>query len=139
MAGIVIDASVAASWLLPDETNQSALDIFNRLSSEPACVPALWDYEIRNILVVNERRGRITTHAANAALEWLVDLNILRDALTDWDAAVHLSRQFALTVYDAAYLELSMRLDLSLATFDKALAAAAARNGKLAHQTPLKP
>ncbi|EUB94956.1 hypothetical protein PMI07_002734 [Rhizobium sp. CF080] len=39
----------------------------------------------------------------------------------------------------AAYLELSMRLDLSLATFDKALAAAAARNGKLAHHTPLKP
>ncbi|UIK06870.1 type II toxin-antitoxin system VapC family toxin [Neorhizobium galegae] len=135
MAGIVIDASVVASWLLPDETNQSALDIYNRLSSEPAHVPALWDYEIRNILVVNERRGRITTQAVDAALEWLIDLNILRYTLADWDAAVRLSRQFALT----AYLELSIRVDLPLATFDKALAAAAARNDKLAHHTPLKP
>jgi len=140
VSGTVIDASVVASWLLPDEAMGEALAIYERLPLEAAYVPTLWDFEIRNILIVNERRGRINSQAVDAALGLLADLNIRRDAETDWDMAVSFSRQFSLTIYDAAYLELAVRIDLPLATFDKALASAAARLGKLAPETPrLKP
>ena len=42
-----------------------------------------------------------------------------------WHLTLTLSREHALTLYDAAYLELAIRLGLPLATGDRALIAAA--------------
>jgi predicted nucleic acid-binding protein len=131
--GIAVDASVSAAWLLPDEENELAQWIFRRLDENAAFVPSIWDYEIRNILIVNERRGRITREAADAGLSFLTGLNIIRDRSTNWTAVAELSRRFTLTIYDAAYLELSVRLDLSLAT---SLISAAAQLDRLAGTSP---
>lgn len=68
MGSVVIDASVVASWLLPDEATGTALAIYERLPVEAAFAPTLWDFEIRNILIVNERRGRINSQAVNSRL-----------------------------------------------------------------------
>ena len=134
MTAIVIDASVSASWLLPDETNSFASEIFENRSSCQIYVPAIWDYEIRNMLITNERRSRISVQAADAAFAFLSELGLVTDRAADWTRVTALSRQFSLTVYDAAYLELADRLDLGLATFDKALISAADRLGRLARQ-----
>lgn len=46
-----------------------------------------------------------------------------------WSATAHLAAQHRLTSYDAAYLELSLRLGLPLATSDKPLIQAARQVG----------
>ena len=123
--GFVVDASVIAAWLLPDETSPIADAVTERLVSEDAFAPAIWWFEIRNILLIAERRGRITARDTEEALSLLSELRIgpLEDA--DETAILDLARGHGLTVYDAAYLELARRTSLPLATLDRALATAA--------------
>jgi predicted nucleic acid-binding protein len=121
----VIDASVAASWLLPDEGHPSATAAYNRLRSDYAVVPSLWWFEIRNIFVMSERRGRLAAEKSDKALALLGSLPIQQDSAPDAAAVLRLARQHRLTVYDAAYLELAQREDVALATLDAELARAA--------------
>jgi predicted nucleic acid-binding protein len=121
----VVDASVAASWFLPDERSPEADATYALLSSDFAMVPSLWWYEIRNIFVVNERRGRINPDQTDAALSNLAHLPIELAADHDEQALFDLARRHRLTAYDAAYLELARRLQLRLATLDRALLTAA--------------
>ena len=55
----VLDASVAAVWVLPDEADDQAEKALQRMEESGAAVPGLWQLEIRNVLIVAERRGRI--------------------------------------------------------------------------------
>lgn len=55
----VIDASIAACWLMPDEGHTQATAAYNRLVDDHALVPSLWWFEMRNLFIVNERRGRL--------------------------------------------------------------------------------
>jgi hypothetical protein len=55
----VIDTSIAACWLMPDEHHPIADAAQRRIIHEPAMTPVLWWYELRNIMLVNERRGRL--------------------------------------------------------------------------------
>ncbi len=77
------------------------------------------------MLVMNERRQRIS--AADSA-KFLVELDafpIQVAPIRQNSNATVLARQYGLTVYDAAYLELAIRERLPLATLDKALRIAA--------------
>ncbi len=130
----VLDASVTASWAFadeggrdsPGEVSARALD---GLTRDHAVVPSLWWFEVRNILVVNERRGRIDAAGTAAFLLDLDQLRIRIDDCPDSLAVVTLSRQHRLTVYDAAYLELARRHRVPLATLDRQLLAAARKEG----------
>lgn len=121
----VVDASIVAAWCFPDEDRSAADTALHRLANEGAVVPALWWFEVRNVLVVNERRGRIDAAATAVFLADLGGLPIRIDREPDSEIVLTLARQHALTAYDAAYLELARRLGGSLATLDRALAAAA--------------
>jgi predicted nucleic acid-binding protein len=125
----VLDASVAGPWILADEPSEAAARIAHRLLSEDALVPALWWYEVRNLLVVCERRGRLERSESDLFLSRLADYPILVDAEVDWDAAMRLARRHQLTVYDASYLELAIRSRVQLATLDVALQRAAGKEG----------
>lgn len=125
----VLDASVTASWCFPDETEATAEAAFDRLAVEEAVVPALWWFEIRNILVVNERRGRIDAAGTAEVLADLDRLPIRVDRTPDGSTVIALARKHRLTAYDAAYLELARRRGEPLATLDQALAAAARTDG----------
>jgi Predicted nucleic acid-binding protein, contains PIN domain len=46
-----------------------------------------------------------------------------------WHEISYIADRYNLTIYDAAYLELALRRQLPLATFDKALLAAARAEG----------
>ncbi|WP_372096793.1 type II toxin-antitoxin system VapC family toxin [Tistrella mobilis] len=125
----VIDASVVAAWLLPDEGHVQADLSFQRLETDHAVAPELWWFEVRNVFIVNERRGRIDRAQTSEALSLLaaLPLNIDRD-VRDPDL-LDLARRHRLTVYDAAYLELARRGGWPLATLDNALARAAVAEG----------
>ena len=94
-----------------------------RLSPAGAVVPSLWWFEVRNLLVINERRGRIDPVGTASFLADLARLPIAVDPLPDSASVLALAREHDLMVYDAAYLELAVRLPL--ATLDRALIAAA--------------
>jgi predicted nucleic acid-binding protein len=122
---LVLDASVAASWAFPDETDARAGIAFERIRTEHALVPAIWWFEIRNTLVVNERRKRIAEAQTKSFLRNLHLHPIHTDRQPDEAAVLRIARTYRLSVYDAAYLELAQREGLPLATLDSALSRAA--------------
>ena len=125
----VLDASVTINWAMRDESNPIADLAFSELRSGTAIAPAIWWYEVRNILVVNERRQRITPADSNRFLVDLQTLEIAIDNDPDSSAVVDLSRRLGRTIYDAAYLALALREHLPLATLDKSLEVAAVTAG----------
>jgi predicted nucleic acid-binding protein len=125
----VLDASVAGPWALADEPSEAANRIATRLLIEEAIVPPLWWYEVRNLLVVCERRGRIEQADSDYFLARLDKYPIRIDPEIARDETLVLARKHQLTIYDAAYLELAIRSSASLATLDSALEAAAIAEG----------
>jgi predicted nucleic acid-binding protein len=121
----VVDASVAACWLLPDERHPVADAAFTRIANDQATAPGLFWFELRNMFIVNERHGRLDSAVTAQALRLLRTLPIAIDANAEEDVLMRLARTHRLTVYDAAYLELAHRRGLALATLDAALATAA--------------
>lgn len=121
----VIDASVAACWLLPDEQHSIADLAFERIARDPAIAPAIWWCELRNLLIVSERRGGLDSAKTARALQLLRDLPVTIDNAIEEEKLLDLARRRQLSVYDAAYLELALRTGYPLATLDRALSAAA--------------
>jgi predicted nucleic acid-binding protein len=118
---IVVDVSVAAQWFLRDERNAFAASILDRVADDGAYVPALFRWEIANVLLAAERADRITPRDVDEALEALRDLPILVEPPGERlfsGSEVHLARHYGLTPYDAAYLALSADRRIPLATSD---------------------
>lgn len=118
----VVDASALAGWLLPDE---SGPDISGILANSPISAPWLLWVELRNILVVIERRGRIISDDTTEILKAVDSLEISFDTFADSDRVMLLARWHGLTAYDSTYLELALRRAEPLVSLDKALVAAA--------------
>ena len=95
------------------------------LGETEAIEPVLWWFEVRNALLMNERRGRLEPSQTAEILARLARLPIVLDHEPIGDAVLALARAHRLTFYDAAYLELAYRRDAPLATLDRQLAAAA--------------
>jgi predicted nucleic acid-binding protein len=128
----VLDCSVAISWCLVDENNDYANAILAIMPDAEAFVPGIWSLEIANVLLVAERRNRMTQEQSKVAIALLQSLLIQVDMATDANAlgvTLDLGRTVGLAAYDAAYLELALRLGLPLATLDTRLANAATLYG----------
>ena len=122
--GIVIDASVALAWCFPDEASEYADGVLVALEGRTAMVPAIWPVEVANALLVGERRKRIRQPEVRRFLELLKDLRILEDGQPFAETVSNvlpLAREYDLSAYDAAYLDVAVRHGAPLATLDKAL------------------
>lgn len=129
---LVVDASMTIAWLFHDERNDLAQAVLRKVAAEGAQVPSIWRLEVANVLRNSVRRGRCDEGYAARSLQRLGRLRIVVDGETDrhaWGATRDLSRDHNLTVYDAAYLELALRLRQSLASRDSALLNAARSAG----------
>ena len=127
MSVLVVDASAVAGWLMPDEAGQDLGRLADRFDSFAA--PFLLWAELRNILVMGERRGRLPAGMAEQAIEAIEGLAITLDTQPSNAAVLRLARTHGLTVYDALYLDLALRLGAPLATLDGALKRAAEAEG----------
>ncbi len=125
----VVDASVSVCWFMPDERHAIADAAFRRIRLDPAVTSVLWWYELRNVLIVAERRGRLDSAKTARVLRLLRGLAVATDADAEEEALMQLARRYRLTVYDAAYLELALRKRYPLATLDVALSIAAQAEG----------
>ena len=121
----VLDASITLCWAFANEEHPVAVAALDHLQQGEAQVPSLWWFEVRNALVMNERRGRLTEAETDSFLRNLGQLAINVDRVPAEAGLLTLARQHRLTVYDAAYLELAQRDGLTLATLDTALRQAA--------------
>lgn len=129
---IVLDASLALAWCFKDEADARSEAVKDRVKIFGAVVPTLWHLEVANILTLAERRGRLSPTQLAARIEGLAELPITVDEETPARAfhdIAALARAEKLTTYDAAYLELAMRLGAPLATRDAELVLAARRVG----------
>ena len=123
---MVIDASVAAAWCFQDEEGSAEADeLMSQVAAKGAVVPNLFWHEMRNILIVAERKNRIEPQAADDYLKRVRALPLVTDNSQDDSETMALSRQYSLSGYDAAYLETAKRRGMLLATFDGDLKQAA--------------
>jgi predicted nucleic acid-binding protein len=125
--GFVLDASAALAFVFPDERDEQAVAVAQRLRNEPAFVPFLWILEMQNAIVTVERRGSIGSDLATALLAAIASLPV-RERRVTTDHVI-LARRQGLSVYDALYLALALETRLPLTTRDRGLAEAAAGLG----------
>jgi predicted nucleic acid-binding protein len=122
----VLDASVTMAWCFEDETNRDTEAVLDRLTDDPAVVPSLWEYEVANVVLMAERRGRLTEFQTTRFVELLGRLPINVDlAPPEITTVLAVGRRHGLSAYDAAYLVLAERDGIPLATQDERLRAAA--------------
>lgn len=133
MSGFVLDASTTLAWCFEDEASVFAADsILERLNSEPAFVPALWRLEIGNVLVLAERKKRISYPKIIDFIKSIHKLDIRVDKEVNTEAfykIINLAYHEKITTYDATYLEFAIRLKLPIATQDCQLKKAAIKFG----------
>jgi predicted nucleic acid-binding protein len=134
-AAFVLDASVTAAWLLPDEHTEHARRAYARLRAARVEVhaPELWLWECGNIIANAVRRSRLTPE--DALLTWSVlDAVRSRVELASFEppqvrGCLTLGLDQGLSIYDAAYLWLALSSKLPLLSHDERLAVAAQRSG----------
>ncbi|HYL83317.1 MAG TPA: type II toxin-antitoxin system VapC family toxin [Candidatus Angelobacter sp.] len=134
MNRFVLDASVAVAWVSASPVDPYAITVQSRIQSGwRAVVPSLWQLEVANGLLMIERRKTLTAADVSRGLldldAFLASKAEVDQTLVPMQHLVDLGRTYQLTVYDAAYLELSQRESLSMATLDKNLRAAAVKAG----------
>jgi predicted nucleic acid-binding protein len=129
---IVLDASLALTWCFEEERRADTELIGLRILDEGAVVPSLFHLELASAMLNGEKRGRIKAAQIDARLTKIASMPIEVDLETSrkaWTVTLSLARANKLTSYDAAYLELALRLGAELATLDVALRDAASRHG----------
>ena len=128
MAEFVLDTSVVMAWCFEDETNHYADVVLDSLVERVAVSPSIWPLEVGNVLVVAERRERISKSDSTRFLELLRQLPIEVEFSSEqfmFGAVLNLAREQELSTYDAAYLNLAMQTGLPIATLDQSLRKAA--------------
>ncbi len=126
---LVLDASAIIPLAMNDEDAAFSLAVLAALASDQGIAPSLFWYEVRNVLAISERRSRITAEAADDFLAELEKLPIQLAPPNSTREVMQVARQYQLTFYDAAYLELAIRSQATMATQDGRLSQAAQAAG----------
>lgn len=114
------------AWVLENESSDEAELLLEQVEAGVASllVPALWKYEMLNLLRSACRRGRLSEAEAGAARSALSGVPLEQVDVPDATAevAIHeLAKAHDLSAYDAAYLELALRFKVPLHTSDRKL------------------
>jgi predicted nucleic acid-binding protein len=126
----VLDNSVVAGWFLEDQATAYTEAIGRLLEEDRAIVPALWQLEFANVLRTACKRRRLNAAQAQEIIDQVCGLPIDIDSGAPGPAELlALALRYDLSSYDAAYLELALRLQLPVATKDGPLRAAAEASG----------
>lgn len=120
---LILDASAIIGWIMPDEAGIDLEPLIAR--GEPLLAPWLIWVELRNILIVSERRGRLPAGMGDQIADAVDGLQIQLDSSASSAVVMDLARRHGLTAYDALYLETALRYGAMLATLDGKLRAAA--------------
>jgi predicted nucleic acid-binding protein len=120
---IVLDASVVLKWIFDDEDGGDCavrLRDEHIAGKEIIAVPDLLFYEIGNVLATKNRLSEAAVAEAFALL-WDFSLERFDLGLDEFQGSLTLCRKYNITLYDAAYVELSRKLKCSFVTADRKL------------------
>ncbi|QXZ10785.1 type II toxin-antitoxin system VapC family toxin [Comamonas sp. Y33R10-2] len=134
-SAFVLDTSVTAAWLLPDEASEHTQRLYARIRRDEVDphAPNVWQWECSNLIASGVNSSRIPQASVEGmwgvleAIRHRVELHDLAPA--QHKAVLDVALLTALPTYDAAYLWLAQSLRLPLATFDAAQIAAAHKSG----------
>jgi predicted nucleic acid-binding protein len=132
LSEVVMDASVALAWCFPDEASDYADEVLVAAEGHSIVVPALWPIEVTNALLVAERRKRVKPAEIRRFVELLESLTVLVDSQPVAESVrnvLPLAREYGLSAYDAAYLDVAIRYGALLATLDGRLQLAGKKAG----------
>jgi len=127
----VIDNSVVMTWCFKDEASQYADSILDILEHFTAIVPSIWPLEVGNVLLVAERKKRLSRADITRFIALLFELPITVDQEPPERMIKEifaLAREHKLSTYDASYLDLAMKKGIPIATLDNHLITAAKRS-----------
>lgn len=126
----ILDCSITMAWCFEDEFDEYAHSILSSFNQSKALVPSLWNLEVTNVLLMAEKRNKLTPADSIRFLELLNSLPIYTSDLNlSMSEIITTARLNKLTTYDATYLLLAMHEGLMLATKDIALINACNENG----------
>jgi predicted nucleic acid-binding protein len=129
----IVDASVGFAWVYQGQATPETDHLLDEVAAgATVVVPALWFLEVSNVLLIAQRRRRLTAAQRKAALEELAAMQFTVDdegARNAFGKTSELAEEYGLTIYDATYLELALRRSLPLASRDEALRSAARQCG----------
>ncbi|MDP2808951.1 MAG: type II toxin-antitoxin system VapC family toxin [Rhodocyclaceae bacterium] len=126
----VLDASASVGWCIDNQATEYSEAVGRALEVDSAFVPSLWQLEMANALRNACKRQVLDIAGAQGFLAKLDTLPIRIDsAQPKVSEILALALRHDLTSYDAAYLDLALRLQLPIATQDAALREAALASG----------
>lgn len=119
---LVVDASVAVKWLLPEPGREAALELQDRYEDEQLdlLAPYLLVSEVGNVLWKRAARGDLSPAAARRCFEqFLQDCPLLLDSPAVSLAALELARAHQRSYYDCLYLAWALEQRCDLVTADE--------------------
>ena len=125
---VVLDASAVLALVLAEKEGEEVEMLAREIleNNGQFYVPELFWYEVLNGLVSAERRGRIGQRELSSATAGLMALPIACHTGSDTSVlarTMELVRRHGLTYYDGSYLELAVRFQARLKSFDTHLLA----------------
>jgi predicted nucleic acid-binding protein len=129
----VIDCSFSSALFLPDENSCSVRDFFlNLKNNDQVFIPLLWWYETNNVLSVAAKRNRLKQNDVFSIINLFNELKLVTDCeygIAWLKTLFELTQLYHISSYDAAYLELALRMKAKLMTLDNRLKGTAAKMG----------
>lgn len=120
---IVLDASVVLKWIFADEEKGEEAGVHKEVhvtGEEAVAVHSLFFYEIANVLVTKTKLS--AKDAAEAfSLIWNFEPEVFSLGLDEFLEGIILSRQYGISLYDAAYIGLARKLGCPFVTADRKL------------------
>lgn len=135
---LVVDSSILISSFLPDESGPDLEALFD--GYDEILAPGLLWAELRNVLLVAERRGRVTDITSDAVMEAVDALGIVIDHALPGPRVTRLARGMADPVErDVAMTDLLAEIDLGLRALAlREGAVVDARHGSAAGHAPVR-
>ncbi|HEY0425445.1 MAG TPA: type II toxin-antitoxin system VapC family toxin [Rhodopila sp.] len=119
MKEVVVDASVAAKWVVDEEYSTEAASL---LQYDARHAPDHWQAEAVNVLWSKVFRGDLTAPDAHERMMVLLRAPVVAAAITDLlPRAFAISVGNAVTIYDSLYIALAEKRDIPFVTADQRL------------------
>ncbi len=127
---LVVDASIVVKWFVPEQDSEHALKLRDAHAEGRITLyaPDLLVYEVANAL---RYRADLAAGDLESDIEalFLVDIMIMTPSSRSVSRAALKARQYGVTVYDAAYMELAEDIGSQLVTADDKLYKKAGEKG----------
>lgn len=119
---LVVDASVAAKWLLPEPGSDAAAAILEK-PDVSLHVPEVFDAELGNVLWKRVQRSELNVEDATTLAGLIGGIPATRHTHAGLlEGAVRVALHLSISVYDGLYVALAQALGVPLATADAWLA-----------------